>query len=149
MSSILESHFSELIKLDMAYYKLYKIIIKNYLKNKNGIDNITDEELRKFVYDEYDRYYNEEEKKKKNEEFKNNLVHFNEDDFSKIPELTSKIYLCTLKLTTVSSDKLNELFNPATYFEDYFKCIEKLYLGFNLKGTKDEPFKFTLSYEKK
>ena len=67
-----------------------------------------------------------------------------EKDYKIIPDLTYHIYLATKNFALVSDDKLEQLFKPDTYIDDYFTGIHRLYIGFGLTMKREKAYSFTL-----
>lgn len=133
MNSILENYYNYLLDLDITNYKLYSILLRNYLRNSEKRENISDDDLYKFARVEYDKKYLDEDKKEElNKNYKKNLHDFKEDDNKLIPALLGRIYVLTD--FTTSSDKLNldNMLRIDSYFDNYFKCLEKVCIGYEL-----------------
>lgn len=133
MNSILENYYNYLLDLDMTNYKLYSILLRNYLKNSEKRENISDDDLYKFARVEYDKKYLDDAKKAEiNKKYKENLHSFSKEDNDNIPSLLGRIYVLTD--FTVSSDRLDldSMFKIDSYFDNYFKCLEKVCIGYEL-----------------
>lgn len=136
MGSILERHYNNYLKYDILNYELYSIILKNYLKNKNGIKEISDDDLYEFARKEYLDRFTEGLKEEKNQEFKENLKGFTEEEMNKIPSLLGSLYVALKEISSTEKVNFDCMFSMSSFFEDYYKCLEKVIVGFEVKHMK-------------
>lgn len=136
MSIILERHYNNYLKYDILNYELYSIILKNYLKNKNEVKEISEDDLYEFAKKEYLERFTEGIREEKNKEFKENLKEFTKEEMNKIPSLIGSLYVALKEISSTEKVNFDCMFSMTSYFEDYYKCLEKVIIGFEIKHMK-------------
>lgn len=136
MSNVLEDYYNHYLDYDIDNYELYKIILRKYLINKTKKENISDDDLYEYAKKEYKNRFNKTLQEKMNEDFKENTWGFNKEELDIITSLIAKIYVGCINILPIDIKNLSGIFSIESYSKDYYKCLEKVILGFELQEKK-------------
>lgn len=136
MSSILEDHCNNYLEYDINNYEIYKIMLRRYLINKTKNENISDNDLYEYAKKEYKNRFNKELQEKMNEDFKKNTWGLSKEELDKVVSLIAKIYVGCINILPIDIKNLNGIFSIENYSKDYYKCLEKVIIGFELQEKK-------------
>lgn len=136
MSHVLEDHYNNYLNYDISNYEIYKILLRRYLINKTKNENISDDDLYEYAKKEYKNRFNKELKEKMNEDFKKNTWGLSKEELDMAVSLIAKIYVGCMNMLPIDIKNLSGIFSIENYSKDYYKCLEKVITGFELKNMK-------------